>query len=120
LTDYAGHDPGCDSPDDLGEHAPTLPCDDGIDNDGDGLPDFPEDPGCAWQGGSTESPECNDGVDNDGDGGIDSDGTPPDPECGDVPFHLDESVPVPEPGMLVMLAAGAVFLATVGRRRGRL
>jgi hypothetical protein len=120
LIDFAGNDPGCDSPEDLGEHAPTLPCDDGIDNDGDGLPDFPEDPGCAWSGGSTESPQCNDGVDNDGDGGIDSDGTPPDVECGDVPYHLDETVPAPEPGMLVMLAAGVALLAALSRRRRRL
>jgi spore coat protein A len=120
LTDYAGNDPGCDSAGDLGEHAPTLPCDDGIDNDGDGLTDEAHDPGCAWAGGSTESPQCNDGVDNDGDGGIDSDGVPPDAECGDVPYHLDETIPAPEPGMLVMLAAGVALLAALSRRRRRL
>ena len=42
---------------DLGEHAPTLPCDDGIDNDGDGLIDYPNDPGCAGPSGPTELPE---------------------------------------------------------------
>ena len=54
-------------------------CDDGIDNDGDGLVDWAEDPGCggipAWPLG--EEPECNDGVDNNSDGLIDTD----DPSC---------------------------------------
>ncbi|MHC4140484.1 MAG: multicopper oxidase domain-containing protein [Planctomycetota bacterium] len=117
LTDHAGGDPGCDSPSDLGEHAVALPCDDGLDNDGDGLPDYPADPGCAAADSTTESPECNDGIDNDGDGGTDYDGSPPDPECGSVASHFDEAIPVPEPGGLLMLAAGVTFLATIGRRR---
>jgi hypothetical protein len=55
-----------------------LACSDGIDNDGDGLIDFPEDPGCPFEMGVEEDPECDDGLDNDGDGLVDFD----DPECG--------------------------------------
>jgi hypothetical protein len=67
------------------------PCRDGIDNDGDGLVDYPDDPGCATALKGTESPECQDGLDNDGDGRIDFDGgaslnggvplAPFDPQC---------------------------------------
>ena len=66
-------------------------CSDGIDNDGDGLIDYPHDPGCSSGGDLTENksvggsskqpvnkPECSDGIDNDGDGLIDY---PHDPGC---------------------------------------
>jgi len=86
-------------------------CQDGIDNDGDGLVDSPADPGCAnatdfletspadvpedpgcrdplW---TLENPQCQDGVDNDGQTGTDFDGgasvnggvplSVPDPQC---------------------------------------
>ena len=46
-------------------------CDPLIDNDGDGLIDYGEDPGCANRADNEEShgiPECRDGIDNDGDG----------------------------------------------------
>jgi len=50
-------------------------CDDGLDNDGDGLIDYPADPGCSSTSDDDETDplptECNDGVDNDGDGLID-------------------------------------------------
>ena len=49
-------------------------CSDGIDNDGDGLIDFPNDPGCDNPGDNTENtpgPQCSDGVDNDGDMQVD-------------------------------------------------
>jgi len=49
-------------------------CTDGIDNDGDGLVDYPDDPGCASAGNNTETAACQDGIDNDGDGKIDFDG----------------------------------------------
>jgi len=65
-------------------------CGDGIDNDGDGLTDFPLDPGCRGVASSAEDPQCQDGVDNDGDGGIDFDGTPPDAQCS-VPWRRTES-----------------------------
>lgn len=57
-------------------------CSDGIDNDGDGMVDFPDDLGCASENGSNEgaapSPQCSDGRDNDNDGKIDF---PNDPGC---------------------------------------
>lgn len=61
-------------------------CNDGSDNDGDGLIDA-VDPGCEFNG-DKESPDpiltaCNDGVDNDGDGLVDTG----DPGCAD---SLDE------------------------------
>jgi hypothetical protein len=51
-------------------------CWDGLDNDGDGLVDFPADPGCDDAADLSErSPllPCDDGSDNDADGGIDFD-----------------------------------------------
>lgn len=66
-------------------------CQDDRDNDGDGLIDYPNDPGCSSSTLGTENPPCQDGIDNDGDGGIDFDGGaaanhgialgPPDPQC---------------------------------------
>jgi len=53
--------------------APTQ-CNDGVDNDGDTLIDYPYDPGCASPVDDDESDgttQCNDGMDNDGDGLID-------------------------------------------------
>jgi len=55
-----------------------APCSDGLDNDGDGLVDFPDDPGCFDGELGVEDPACDDGVDNDGDGLIDY---PDDPQC---------------------------------------
>lgn len=53
--------------------APVSICADGQDNDGDGLVDFPNDPGCsaADDGDETDPPQCSDGKDNDGDGLVD-------------------------------------------------
>jgi len=45
-------------------------CNDGIDNDGDGLMDM-ADPGCASLASNIENPQCNDGVNNDTDGLVD-------------------------------------------------
>ncbi|WP_313918764.1 Ig domain-containing protein [Tahibacter sp.] len=55
-----------------------IECSDGLDNDGDGLIDFPADPGCRSADDALEAPQCSDGVDNDGDTFIDF---PTDPEC---------------------------------------
>jgi hypothetical protein len=52
------------------EHA----CADGDDDDGDGLIDYPDDPGCSSATDESEkdpSPICDDGLDNDGDGLVD-------------------------------------------------
>ncbi len=60
----------------------AAPCSDGVDNDGDGMTDFPDDPGCVSSNDETEdslpSAQCQDGRDNDGDGKIDY---PIDPGC---------------------------------------
>jgi hypothetical protein len=60
------------------EIPPPPACNDGLDNDGDGLVDHPADPGCAGLGRPSESPACDDGIDDDGDGLIDF---PEDPGC---------------------------------------
>ena len=61
---------------------PKAICSDGIDNDGDGKIDFPDDDGCLSASADTESspplPACSDGRDNDGDGKADY---PNDPGC---------------------------------------
>jgi hypothetical protein len=46
-------------------------CDDGVDNDGDGWVDFPDDPGCASARATIENPGCSNAVDEDGDGAVD-------------------------------------------------
>lgn len=43
-------------------------CSDEVENDGDGLLDFPADPGCTSAEDLSEAADCNDGLDNDGDG----------------------------------------------------
>jgi hypothetical protein len=55
---------------------PPPACDDGIDNDSDGLIDFSSDPGCLDAADTDEQdppppPACSDGLDNDSDGLID-------------------------------------------------
>ncbi|MGQ0620141.1 MAG: OmpA family protein [Panacagrimonas sp.] len=52
---------------------PAAICADTQDNDGDGLIDFPGDPGCssADDADETDPPVCSDGKDNDGDGLVD-------------------------------------------------
>lgn len=51
--------------------AAARPCADGVDDDADGLVDFPADPGCTWSGDLSELPDCDDGIDNDNDGAVD-------------------------------------------------
>lgn len=64
-------------------------CSDGADNDGDGLIDYPADPGCAKAGSDVENPECDDELDNDGDGAVDS---PDDPGCFSAAAHDEDPV----------------------------
>lgn len=85
-------------------------CNDGVDNDGDGVIDFPEEPGCATLDDNDENdpatpPECSNGVDDDLDGLIDF---PADPGCqaaGD-PLELDECL-AGKPVLLLDPATGA-------------
>jgi hypothetical protein len=87
---------GCNDPteDELGDYVgrqmagfniERLACDNGLDDDGDGLADV-DDPGCRDAASNTESPACNDGVDNDGDGSVDLD----DPGCRGVASNVAE------------------------------
>lgn len=61
---------------DLEGPAPPA-CSDGLDNDGDGFVDYPDDPGCPSPEAFPENPVCDDALDNDGDGLTDFD----DPLC---------------------------------------
>ena len=63
---------GGSDPLDAGSTPPA--CSDGIDNDGDGLTDFPTDIGCANATSDNEAPECQDGINNDALIGTDFDG----------------------------------------------
>src|SRR5690606_1643530 len=78
--------PGCD----IGAVEITA-CENGLDDDGDGSPDYPADPGCRSATSTKESPQCSDGRDNDGDGKVDWDGGPsgaaPDIECDASPWR---------------------------------
>ncbi len=62
------------------------PCNNSVDDDGDGFIDSGDDPGCRNPDWPTESPECDDGVDNDGDGAIDT----ADTTCGNA-WQLSET-----------------------------
>lgn len=72
---------GCGDPS-PGTDTPIAQCGDGVDNDGDGMTDFPDDLGCVSAEDTSEdslpSPKCDDGRDNDGDGKADY---PADPGC---------------------------------------
>lgn len=89
-------------------------CRDAVDNDGDTLVDFPEDPGCLNASWTFENPQCNDGVDNDAMEGTDFDGTPPDPECVGAPSSNSES---PVCGLGGEVAIALMFLGNMRRRR---
>jgi hypothetical protein len=60
-------------------------CEDGLDNDGDGLADG-DDPGCTGSAGTSETGPCENAEDDDGDGWTDLD----DPGCADDPAGADE------------------------------
>ena len=77
---------------------PAPACSDGLDNDGDTLIDFPNDPGCTSMSDTDEAnappaPACSDGLDNDGDTLIDF---PNDPGCTSM-SDTDEANPPPAP-----------------------
>ena len=98
-----GEDPGCESAADDDERdpqagVPLAVCNNGEDDDGDGLVDFPFDPGCQARGaGSEVDPEdpaaCGNGLDDDDDGIIDF---PLDPGCQSA-GDIDETDPRPRP-----------------------
>jgi hypothetical protein len=116
--------------------APFSACEDGADNDGDGLVDA-GDPGCTASGSLLENPACQDGLDNDNQPGIDFDGGaaldldedgfvdvafnpagPPvassDPQCAGMPSRRSEG----SCGLGGELAFLLPALRWIGRRRG--
>ncbi len=71
--DYIGLGPTAPGPEEV------RACGDGSDNDGNGLVDYPFDPGCESELDPQEAPlatprACSDGIDNDNDGRVDFDG----------------------------------------------
>ncbi len=88
-------------------------CNDGLDEDGDGLVDYPSDPGCVNAGDFSERGagyECDNGVDDDGDSSIDF---PSDPGC----LHPTNRVEAPEPGIGLSIGFGVLVLAAATKRR---
>jgi len=113
---------GCD----IGAYEVTA-CADGLDNDGDGLVDYPEDPGCRDAKSVREDPQCQDGINNDGDGLIDFDGglsvlgyaaTEPDPQCVGKPWQNREKTGSNVCGLGAELAFLLPLLIWLRRRRG--
>jgi hypothetical protein len=87
-------------------------CEDGLDNDGDGLTDFAGgDPGCDVTTDPSErgpTLTCDDGIDNDGDALTDH---PADPTCGS-PTGITE---VPEPSAFMLGLTSALTLLAIRR-----
>jgi len=85
-------------------------CSDGMDNDGDGRVDFPEDRDCTGAEDPSEQPSCSDGLDNDGDGRMDfpddldcegpedgSEAAGTDADADGVPNEADNCLELPNP-----------------------
>jgi hypothetical protein len=98
----------------------AFECNDGLDNDGDGLADT-SDPGCGSASGLREDPQCDDDLDNEGDGGIDWDGGAgsgvPDPQCSGVPSRDVEKKKSGGCGLGVELGVVLPLLLALRRRR---
>jgi hypothetical protein len=69
TADFGDTTSALQSPDDLCVEQPA--CSNGLDDDGDGRGDFPQDLECASANDRYETADCADGIDNDGDGRID-------------------------------------------------
>jgi hypothetical protein len=104
-----------------GASAPTCEepvCDDGRDDDADGITDFPLDPGCESPGDTTEDddcpdgtscPACADGIDNDGDGLVDY---PMDTACRSASQDIEACGMEEDP--IVMMTSGSHSGTLVG------
>ncbi len=109
-------------------------CSNLVDDDGDGLIDFPVDPGCGSAASPLEDPQCQDGLDNDGALGTDFDGgesilgaggadpNGPDPQCVGRPWRDSEQTTQTACGLGAELLVLLPLLAarTSRRRRSRL
>jgi hypothetical protein len=105
------------------------PCQDDLDNDGDGKADYPADPGCKDVTWSTENPACQNGLDDDGEAGLDYDGgasinagvplDSADPDCIGRPWRKAESPSAGACGLGVELALPILLLGRWWRRRAR-
>jgi cysteine-rich repeat protein len=94
-------------------------CNNGVDDDGDGLVDFPNDPGCQTALSPKENPRCDDDLDNDRDGTADWDGAglgSPDPQCASRPWRDSEQVSCGIGAELVLMLPA---LRLLRRRRER-
>jgi hypothetical protein len=87
-------------------------CANGLDDDGDGLTDWPADPGCPFASAGPEDPPCDDGLDNDGDGLTDFD----DPDC-QPEWPYWESVPSCGLGAELALLAPIIARSLRANRR---
>ena len=105
--------PDADLPD--AEIPPSL-CANGVDDDGDGLTDYPLDPGCDGPNDEDETdpeaPACGDGADNDGDDLIDLD----DPGCADAADPNEGDQCGPDQGFVDVSARRQIQGTTSGRR----
>ena len=85
-------------------------CEDGLDNDGDGRTDYPNDSGCTGRSDDTENPNpaCDDRIDNDGDGKTDY---PDDPGCRDRFDTSEGGCPplVADPSIVACLTPGRFY-----------
>jgi large repetitive protein len=95
-----------------------VACSNGLDDDGDGLSDWPDDPGCFAPADITEAddcpgggcPACGNGLDDDGDGHADAD----DPDC-DYAAVVTESVTCPfESDPMIPITTNALSGTTIG------
>ena len=108
VTDFKSDESSTNRPQlvvESGSSPPSAQCSDETDNDGDGLTDFPADPGCtsAQDDDETDPPptQCSDETDNDGDGLTDF---PADPGCTSAQDN-DEADPGPSQ---TVIAAGDI------------
>ncbi len=92
--------------------SPIRACENGTDDDGDGLVDL-ADPGCNLLQLASESPQCSDAIDDDGDGAIDF---PADALCQGAWDDDEAANPASSCGLLGLEAL--VVLAAFRRRRG--
>ena len=100
-------------------------CANGVDDDGDGFTDYPDDPACADAEDAGEAlPACADGVDNDGDGRTDFDGAgdpaAADPSCYGPSLTLERRLPLDGPFHPAVIAGGEAgsFVYVLDERRG--